>query len=182
MMKSGFLTQLDAVLKDDSDRVWIIKSPLKWWSKRLNRLITIPPWFETQETAFDGDSFFETDFSSVPRLPFIYELWGDREHKASALHDYLYRIDSVPVATFMQANFEFLDAMLSRLLIGPGVDTSGWKSLFKTPWLAWKTLLRTSWIVLKRKTRAYGIAYPMFWAVCVAGFGSYHKLFVKSKL
>lgn len=38
---------------------------------------------------------FETDLASVPRLPFVYLLWGDRAHREAVLHDYLYRCDSL---------------------------------------------------------------------------------------
>jgi|GEM_PF-875895 len=57
---------------------------------------------------------FQTDLASVPRLPFVYLLWGDRAHREAVLHDYLFRKDSVPVATFMEANGLFLEAMTSR--------------------------------------------------------------------
>jgi len=35
--------------------------------------------------------YFFTDLASVPRLPLIYTLWGDRAHREAVLHDYLYR-------------------------------------------------------------------------------------------
>lgn len=33
---------------------------------------------------------FSTDFASVPRIPVVFELVGDRGHAAATLHDYLY--------------------------------------------------------------------------------------------
>lgn len=33
---------------------------------------------------------FKTDFASVPRLPLIYSLFGNRAQKPAVLHDYLY--------------------------------------------------------------------------------------------
>jgi hypothetical protein len=113
-MKSGFQTSLDVRLKDGSDGIWIVDSPLKYWSEFLNCLIVVPPWFETKEPDPEGEpSFFETDFASVPRVPFAYSLWGDRAHREAVLHDYLYRFDSVPVVTYSQANDVFLEAMKS---------------------------------------------------------------------
>ncbi len=113
-MKSGFQTTLDVRLKEGTDGIWIVNQPLKYRSELLNCLIVVPPWFETKEPDPEGDpSFFETDFASVPRVPFVYMAWGDRAHREAVLHDYLYRIDSIPVVTYAQANRVFLEAMRS---------------------------------------------------------------------
>ena len=143
-MKPGFTTTLDVSLKADSDGVWIVHAPLKYWSEILNCQITVPYWFESQEP-LDNGLCFETDFASVPRVPFIYESWGNRAHREAVLHDYLYRIDSRPVVTYSQANSVFLEAMKSR-----GVS---W-------WIRW----------------------PMYWAVCAAGWMSFHNRKVGDKI
>ena len=96
---SKFLTELDARLKDD-DRIWILGSPLIYESDILGR-IEVP-------------AGFNTDFASVPRLPIVYMLYGDRAHRESVVHDWLYRIDSIPPATYDQANDVFLEAMECR--------------------------------------------------------------------
>lgn len=96
---SKFLTELDARLKDD-DRVWILGASLIYKSDILG-LIEVP----------EG---FETDFASVPRVPIAYTLFGDRAHRESVIHDFLYRTDCLPVATFSQANNVFLEAMECR--------------------------------------------------------------------
>lgn len=54
---------------------------------------------------------FYTDLASVPKVPIVYEAWGNRAHYESVLHDFLFRIDSVPQATFEQANDVFCEAM-----------------------------------------------------------------------
>jgi hypothetical protein len=54
---------------------------------------------------------FETDLASVPRIPIIFMLWGDRVHKEAVLHDYLYRKNSVPFVTKDQADSIFKYAM-----------------------------------------------------------------------
>ena len=41
-------------------------------------------------------SGFETDLASVPRLPIVYDLWGNRAHREAVLHDYLYSIGATP--------------------------------------------------------------------------------------
>ena len=96
---SRFLTELDVRLKDD-DTLWIILSPLIYESDMLGR-IEVPVGFLT-------------DFASVPRIPIVYRLYGDRAHRESTLHDYLYRVDSLPSVTYSQANKAFLEAMKSR--------------------------------------------------------------------
>jgi len=97
-----FLTELDARLKHGSDTVWVLRpsSPLIYESDILGR-IEVP----------EG---FETDLASVPRVPIIYAMWGSRAHREAVLHDYLFRIDSRPLATFSQANGVFLEAMEIR--------------------------------------------------------------------
>jgi hypothetical protein len=111
-MKAGFQTELDVQLRKGSDCIWVVKAPLKYFSEILDIKITVPPWFETENTPTE-DWFFETDFASVPRVPLIYDAWGDRAHREAVLHDYLYRIDSVPMVTKGQADNLFLEAMKS---------------------------------------------------------------------
>jgi len=138
-MKAGFQTDLSVDLKPGNDCVWLITKPLKYWSELLNQLIIVPPWFESKEPDPSGETpFFETDFASVPRVPFIYEMWGDRAHREAVLHDYLYRIDSVPVVTYALANSIFLEAMKSTGKSGTicygmywGVVLGGWNSYHK---------------------------------------------------
>lgn len=57
---------------------------------------------------------FITDLASVPRIPIVFMLWGNRVHRESVLHDYLYRIDCVPRVYFNTANKIFMEAMKSR--------------------------------------------------------------------
>ena len=100
-MKAEFLTELDAGLKSGSDKIWILREPLVYNCSLLDTTITIP-------------AKFESDLSSVPRVPIAYWLWGGRLHREGFLHDYLYRIDSSPIVSFSQANNVFLEAAKSR--------------------------------------------------------------------
>lgn len=97
---SKFLTELDANLKPDSDTVWVLEKPLIYESDIVG-LIEVP-------------AMFETDFASVPRIPLAYDAFGGRAHREAVLHDYLYRKDSMPLASFMEANKVFLEAMTLR--------------------------------------------------------------------
>ena len=138
-MKSGFTTELDARLKPTNDAIWIVHSPLKYYSELLGILITVPTWFETEPEGGSGEPlWFETDLASVPRIPIFYEAWGNRAHREAVLHDYLYRVDSIPVVTYSQANSLFLEAMKSTgkpwKICYPmyfGVVLGGWTSYHK---------------------------------------------------
>jgi len=96
---SEFLTELDAKLIKD-DLIWKLDSPLEYVSDILGK-VTVP----------EG---FETDLASVPRVPFVYMMWGGKAHREGVVHDYLYRIDSHPLATYSQANEVFFEAMTVR--------------------------------------------------------------------
>jgi hypothetical protein len=118
-----FLTTLDCKLKND-DTIWCLDSPLIYLSDILGRI----------EVPID----FETDFASVPRVPVAYTFFGDRAHCESVIHDYLYRTDSVPQATYSQANDVFLEAMkvrgkgfFVRYSMYWGVVLGGWTAYHK---------------------------------------------------
>jgi len=97
-MESRFRTKLYTALKDDSDSVWIITEPLIYDSQMLKNTVEIP-------------AGFNTDFASVPRVPIIYSLWGDRAHREATLHDYLYRIDAEPILERALCDKVFREAM-----------------------------------------------------------------------
>ena len=97
---SEFLSELDTHLLDD-DCIWELGAPLIYESDVLKQTVTVPKGFQT-------------DFASVPRIPIVYMLWGDRAHREAVIHDYLYRIDSKPIVEFGMANDVFLEAMGCR--------------------------------------------------------------------
>ncbi len=97
---SRFITSLDMKLKIDTSNTWVIMNPLIYGSDLIGP-VTVP-------------AGFETDLASVPRIPIIYSLWGNRAHREAVVHDYLFRIDSVPKVSFAMANKVFLEAMEVR--------------------------------------------------------------------
>jgi len=117
-----FLSELDVKLKSGcGDKVWVLDASLIFESDIVGR-IEVPKGFET-------------DFASVPRLPIIFELWGNRAHRAAVLHDYLYRIDAVPAVTKIQADRVFFEGMRAggselyiRLFMFIGVLCFAWLS------------------------------------------------------
>ena len=80
-MAARFLSRLDTEDVDDlacSGRgIWRLTAPLRYYSAILNRIIEVEPGFLT-------------DYASVPRLPFIYWMFGDTTHMAAVIHDWLF--------------------------------------------------------------------------------------------
>lgn len=120
---SRFLSELDCHLKND--KIWVLNKHLFYYSDILKKIIRVP----------EG---FETDLSSVPRVPFVFWFWGERAHREGVLHDYLYRQDSVPLVTQDIADRIFKEAMKSRrksiFVRWPmylGVCIGGWCSYHK---------------------------------------------------
>lgn len=99
-MKSEFINHLDCHLGDD-DRFWVLNRPLFYRSEHLNKTLWIP-------------TSFKTDLASVPRVPIVYACWGNRAHHEAVVHDYLYRADSKPVVSRLDADRVFLEAMAAR--------------------------------------------------------------------
>lgn len=77
-MMGRFLTELDVKRLPDKNgrKQWKLLAPLIYESSTVG-LIVVP-------------TGFVTDFSSVPRLPFIYWIFGGRGDQEGVLHDYLY--------------------------------------------------------------------------------------------
>jgi hypothetical protein len=75
---------------------WVLTRPLVYESDVLDARITVPQGFRT-------------DFASVPRLPFVYWLYGgDFCDEAATIHDFLYSRGAV---TRAQADAVFREAM-----------------------------------------------------------------------
>jgi Protein of unknown function (DUF1353) len=83
-MKAAFLTPLTVQQKPEDDSqdvasgrgVWTLVAPLEYQSE-AGPIYSVPIGFKT-------------DFASVPRIPFIFEAFGDKANLSSTLHDFLY--------------------------------------------------------------------------------------------
>jgi hypothetical protein len=105
---SQFLTALDVIQIEDSSHegrgTWKVQAPLVYQSDSVGE-ITVP----------EG---FTTDFASVPRIPILFDIAGDRGNLAGTVHDFLYDTScSLPVSR-TQA-----DKVLREALIVQGVAT-----------------------------------------------------------
>lgn len=78
-----FLTTLTAARQpstiEPGQLAWVLVYPLVFRSLLIG-VVTVP-------------ATFETDFASVPRLPWVFALFGDQAHAAAVVHDYLCRVD-----------------------------------------------------------------------------------------
>lgn len=79
---SAFLTKLVCEciddLSNDGRGTWKVMEPFCYQSDVLKgRVITI-------------EQGFETDFASVPRIPFAYWFFGDTAHESAVIHDWLF--------------------------------------------------------------------------------------------
>jgi hypothetical protein len=64
---------------------------------------------------------FVTDFASVPRIPLIFDAFGDRANLAATLHDYLYT--KGPNGSHPVPDRETADGLLREAAIAQGVST-----------------------------------------------------------
>lgn len=78
---SQFLSSLTVTLVDelaaDGRGIWMVSIPFSYQSDILKKTVTV-------------EVGFTTDFASVPRIPGVFDAFGDRAHKAAVLHDWLY--------------------------------------------------------------------------------------------
>lgn len=95
---SKFTTELCIEITDNG--LWRLTRPLVYESDLIGKV-----------TAPEG---FLTDLASVPRVPIIFALWGDRAHREAVIHDYLFKIGSEPEVSWSTANNVFLEAMKCR--------------------------------------------------------------------
>lgn len=96
---SKFLSELNII--EIGDKLWELHRNLIYQSDLLERTLVVPKGFVT-------------DLASVPRIPIAYQAWGGRCHREAVIHDFLYRIDSKPVVSYMIANRVFLEAAKAR--------------------------------------------------------------------
>ncbi len=104
---SEFLTPLDGRWITD-DRFMLL-SPLIYQSDLLRRTPGLKS--DMADGILRIPAGFVTDFASVPRVPIVYTLFGDKAHHESVPHDFLYQTHPTtkPVADKL-----FREAMVSR--------------------------------------------------------------------
>lgn len=112
---SEFLT--DLIVKEVSDAIWVMVTPLEYQSDVLGETITVR-------------AGFVTDFASIPRIPFIYDVLGNIAHEPAVIHDWLYFVDTFTRKKCDQALLEAMKvngvSWFKRYQIYWGVRIGGW--------------------------------------------------------
>jgi hypothetical protein len=117
MMSARFLGPLHVSLTDEENNLWLLDTPLPYWSEVLKTTLIVPA----------GE---KTNFASVPRLPLVYLACGDVGRRPATLHDYLYRTGIVTRAE--------ADAVFREALLADGV--SWWRA-----WMMWAGVRAMGW-------------------------------------
>lgn len=99
-------------------------------------------WRLAEMLVFEHDGYrievpegFVTDFASVPRIPFVFTLFGNRGHAAAVIHDWLYQQHPVGISKVDA------DELFRIALIEEGVKP--WRA--RSMWLAVATFGQTHW-------------------------------------
>lgn len=112
---SEFLT--DLTVREIDDGTWMVVSPLDYKSDLLGVTVEVP-------------ALFRTDFASVPRVPFIFDVLGDIAHEPAVIHDWLYYIGIYGRAKSDSVLLEAMKAndvsAFKRWQIYIGVRVGGW--------------------------------------------------------
>lgn len=116
-MTARFLTELNLRAGPTDGAEWVVVTPLVYESVVAARVIEVP-------------AGFQTDLTSVPRLPLMYLLTGGTATKAAVVHDYLYVTRLVDRATadavFREAAEVSNVPAWRRWLMWAGVRAGGW--------------------------------------------------------
>lgn len=102
--RSKLNIQLESNSANDGRGSWILLSPLVFYSSILRKEIIVP-------------AGFVTDYASVPRLPLMYWLFGDTNHEAAVIHDFLYFTK--------QTSRKMADRIFKEA--AAAIGTSGWR-------------------------------------------------------
>lgn len=100
-----FLTPLRA--EKLSERNWLLLEPLVYRSDTVGIIVV--------------DAGFVTNFASVPRLPFMYMLFGGVGDEAAVLHDWLYRKEHTRVAG-MESKYAVIRSIADKVLRGVVIE------------------------------------------------------------
>lgn len=103
---SAFIDDLVVkLLVDDKDGVWQLTQKFSYQS-------------DLAKTTFEVPVGFKTNFCSVPRVPGVYDILGDRARKSGTVHDFLYTWPHPP-----GVNRTLADQVLREMLEVDGLNT-----------------------------------------------------------
>ena len=120
MEEPKFLTELEC--KEIDDTRWELTADLKYQSRILGSVITVPKGFVT-------------DFASVPRVPIAYMAFGDRAHRESVLHDWGYNCGQLSRRKVDGLFYEAMRARGKKTWVRVGM----WLGVRLGGWAAWNS-------------------------------------------
>lgn len=107
-MEVCFITKLE--VEEKTDNTWLVTQPF---------IVTI------DGQKLEVPAGFETDFASVPRLPFTYWLFGNIAHRPAVVHDWLYNAGGT------DEQREYADNVLYHAMLADGVAKLRAKMVFQ---------------------------------------------------
>ncbi len=115
-MTAHFLTDLELRLVDDQAAqgrgLWELISDLEYYS-------------EVARATFVVSKGFQTDLESVPRVPVVFTILGDRFARPAALHDALY------AGEFPSISREMADKILEEAILATGGNPTEAKMVYE---------------------------------------------------
>jgi len=149
---------------------------LGYYQGRLVRRLLEPLIWIHDDLRIEIPTDFESDGASVPRVPIIYDAWGDRAHREAFGHDYGYRTDSV----ILRVRDARINALCDTLI--PSEYILDRMPIIKeaADWLIFRTTIKDRTHVDKQgnvvHTYGWGIYQPMYLAVRTCGGSSFHRM------
>ncbi len=113
----------------------------------------------------------ESDLASVPRLPIIYLMWGDRAHRPAFLHDGCYRTDfKIYVFKTEGEAMAFAQVALEAMIYTPDALNAELQPVSKEDgdWYFREAMIGTG--------EPWSIYHPMYLGVRLGGESSYHRM------
>ena len=133
-------------------------------SKTIHRLHDEPlRYLDSKGRLWIVPAGFETDLASIPRIPVVWFLWGDRVHREGVLHDFAYRINSYYHVKSAFGAWMPVDKQLTRK---------------EADDLLFEAIKSESPC---HKGEPCWVSYPIWAGVRAGGWGAYHNMMVQDK-
>jgi len=153
-----------------------------YFEKRLVRELIEPLIWVHDNLRCELPVGFQSDGASVPRVPFIYDAWGDKCHREAFTHDFGYRKDSyIIVVKSVEINM-WCDGLMPEEYI---IERRPIKKE-DADWLLFRQSIKDH-ISTNPKTGeitttySYATYQPMYLAVRTCGGSSFHRMNVMDK-
>lgn len=149
----------------------ICSRDIGYYESRLVRQLIIEPliWVHGEKRS-EAPIGFYSDGASVPRIPIIYSLWGDKVHREAFGHDLWYRKNSVMLIVDPEISIAYPNSHIPKKYIIKKESISKEDA----DWYFRQT-------IIEHKTPEYSwfVYQPMYLAVRMCGSSSFHRMNVE---